>query len=138
MENANGCFGSKREETILYHTPCHDSFDGGGASLLGQLYKDVRRVADCCSEAGTLAVSRPDIAHAMLVRKRDSLAKAQAGTNATIIATNCPSCLSGLGRNREMGIMPQHMTVVLAEAIGGKNWMEEFAKLVQGAERVTF
>ncbi len=138
MENANGCFGSKREETILYHTPCHDSFDGGGASLLGQLYKDVRRVADCCSEAGTLAVSRPDIAHAMLVRKRDSLAKAQAGTNATIIATNCPSCLSGLGRNREMGIMPQHMTVVLAEAIGGKNWMEEFAKLVQGAEKVTF
>ena len=121
-----GQFGARRQETVLYHTPCHDSFDGAGAGLLGQLYKDVRSVANCCSEAGTLAVSRPDIAHAMLERKRESLVKAGAGSNATIIATNCPSCLSGLGRNREMGITPQHMAVVLAEAIGGPELDERF------------
>jgi Fe-S oxidoreductase len=138
METANGRFGEKRQETVLYHTPCHDSFDGAGASLLGQLYKDVRSVANCCSEAGTLAVSRPDIAFAMLERKRESLAKALTGSSAAVIATNCPSCLSGLGRNREMGIVPKHMTVVLAEALGGKDWMSEFTRLVAGAERVTF
>jgi Fe-S oxidoreductase len=138
MENANGQFGGRRPESILYHTPCHDSFDGAGAGLLGQLYKDVRSVANCCSEAGTLAVSRPDIAHAMLERKRESLAKAQTGNTATIIATNCPSCLSGLGRNREMGVMPKHMTVVLAEALGGDDWMNDFSRLVAGAEKVTF
>ena len=138
MENANGQFGARSSEPVLYHTPCHDSFDGGGANLLGRLYKDVKSVANCCSEAGTLAVSRPDIANAMLGRKRESLAKAQTESKATIIATNCPSCLSGLGRNREMGIMPKHMTVVLAEALGGKDWMDDFARLVAGAEKVTF
>jgi FAD/FMN-containing dehydrogenase/Fe-S oxidoreductase len=138
MENANGRFGPRRPGTVLYHTPCHDSFDGAGPRLLGQLYQEVRSVANCCSEAGTLAVSRPDIAHAMLERKRESLARAGAGSEAAIIATNCPSCLSGLGRNREMGITPQHMTVVLAEAIGGPDWMSEFARLVEGAEKVTF
>ena len=30
------------------------------------------------------------------------------------------------------------MTVVLAEAIGGPDWMSEFARLVEGAEKVTF
>ncbi len=138
MENANGQFGARRPEMILYHAPCHDSFDGAGPSLLGRLYKEVKSVDNCCSEAGTLAVSRPDIAHAMLERKRESLTKAQVGNTATIIATNCPSCLSGLGRNREMGVMPKHMTVVLAEALGGENWMNDFTRLVSGAEKVTF
>ena len=100
--------------------------------------QEVKSVANCCSEAGTLAISRPDIAHAMLERKRESLTKAQAGNNATIIATNCPSCLSGLGRNREMGLTPRHMAVVLAETLGGQDWMNEFARLVGGAEKVTF
>ncbi len=138
MENSRCEFGARRQETVLYHTPCHDSFDGAGAGLLGRLYQDVRSVANCCSEAGTLAVSRPDIAHAMLERKRESLVKAGAGSAATSIVTNCPSCLSGLGRNREVGVAPQHMTVVLAEAIGGPNWMIDFARLVEGAEKVTF
>ncbi len=138
MENAGNLIAERQEETILYHTPCHDSFDGGGASLLRQIYTDVRCVANCCSEAGTLAVSRPDIAHAMLERKRESLIKAKNGTGARVIATNCPSCLSGLGRNREMGILPKHMTVLLAEVIGGKDWMKDFSRLVTGAEKVTF
>ncbi|MFH0781877.1 MAG: DUF3683 domain-containing protein [Pseudomonadota bacterium] len=138
MENANGRFVNRRPEAILYHTPCHDSFDGNGPQLLGRLFTNVKSVANCCSEAGTLAVSRPDIAHAMLERKRESLAKAQIGCDAAIIATNCPSCLSGLGRNREMGITPKHMTVVLAETLGGQNWMSDFTRLVAGAEKVTF
>ncbi|MDK9709447.1 MAG: DUF3683 domain-containing protein [Desulforhopalus sp.] len=138
MAQANGRFAGKSAESVLYHTPCHDSLDGGGAHLLGQLYGKVTGVANCCSEAGTLAVSRPDIAYAMLERKRESIAKAQAGSTATIIATNCPSCLSGLGRNREMGVNPQHIAVLLAETLGGPSWMEEFTRLVARAEKVTF
>lgn len=138
LENANGRFLERKPGTILYHTPCHDSFDGAGAGLLGRLHAEVKSVPNCCSEAGTLAISRPDIAHAMLERKRESMEKAMAGNNATIIATNCPSCLSGLGRNREMGIMPRHMAVILAETLGGRNWVNEFSELVSGAEKVTF
>ncbi len=129
---------SKRAETVLYHTPCHDSFDGEGANLLGRFYEDVKNVPNCCSEAGTLAISRPDISNAMCERKRESIKKAQPDNNEVILATNCPSCLSGLGRNRDLNIQPQHMAVLLAETIGGANWHSEFAGLTGDAEKVTF
>jgi FAD/FMN-containing dehydrogenase/Fe-S oxidoreductase len=129
---------AKRQETVLYHTPCHDSIDGMGKNLLGRLVTTVKPVADCCSEAGTLAVSRPDIADAMRRRKRQSLERAMLGERTTTIATNCPSCLSGLGRNRDLGIMPQHITVLLAASLGGEQWRGEFASLAARAERVTF
>ena len=137
LENANGRFGGRRSETLLYHQPCHDSLEGMGKNLLGRLYAGVTSVPDCCSEAGTLAISRPDISSAMLARKRESLVKAMA-QGGTVIATNCPSCLSGLGRNRELGLSPRHMAVILAEALGGENWMSEFSRLVATAEKVTF
>jgi FAD/FMN-containing dehydrogenase/Fe-S oxidoreductase len=137
-ENSNGRFTAKHPAALLYHTPCHDSLDGDGPNLLGRLFTEARSVPNCCSEAGTLAISRPDISYAMLQRKRESLEKAMDGKNATVIATNCPSCLSGLGRSREMGFQPKHMAVILAEMVGGENWMEEFGRLVAGAEKVTF
>lgn len=139
LENTQRAYGDKRTETVLYHTPCHDSFDGDGPGLLGRLFTTVKSVPNCCSEAGTLAISRPDISYAMLKRKRESIANSiENSEKTTIIATNCPSCLSGLGRNGDLNIIPQHMTVVLAEAIGGPHWQKDFAALTAEAERVTF
>jgi FAD/FMN-containing dehydrogenase/Fe-S oxidoreductase len=138
MDNSKLEYGSKRPESVLYHTPCHDSFDGDGPNLLSRLYSSVKSVPNCCSEAGTLAISRPDISYAMLQRKRESIENAKSGEGPAIIATNCPSCLSGLGRNSDLNIAPQHMTVLLAEALGGLNWEEEFSSLVKRAEKVTF
>jgi len=138
LENSDlGC-GAKKTAPVLYHTPCHDSFDGAGPALLGRLFTTVNSVANCCSEAGTLAISRPDIAYAMLQRKRDSLVIAGAGEETAVIATNCPSCLSGLGRNHDLNIVPRHMAVLLAEDVGGENWEEEFTRLIATAEKVTF
>jgi Fe-S oxidoreductase len=74
----------------------------------------------------------------MLKRKRESIANAGIGEKTTIMATNCPSCLSGLGRNRDMNIIPRHMAVVLAESLGGQNWEKEFARLAAEGEKVTF
>ncbi len=138
LENSQQEYISKKSEPVLYHTPCHDSFDGDGPNILRRVYTTVKSVPNCCSEAGTLAVSRPDISYAMLQRKRESLANAGISEQSTIVATNCPSCLSGLGRNKDMNIIPQHMAVVLAEAIGGENWQTEFASLVADGEKVTF
>lgn len=139
LENTQRAYGDKRTETVLYHTPCHDSFDGDGPGLLGRLFTTVKSVPNCCSEAGTLAISRPDISYAMLKRKRESIANSiENSEKTTIIATNCPSCLSGLGRNGDLNIIPQHMTVALAEAIGGPHWQKDFAALTAEAERVTF
>jgi Fe-S oxidoreductase len=94
-------------------------------------------VTNCCSEAGTLAVSRPDISQAMLSRKRQSTTAAEPAPG-TIYATNCPSCLTGLGRNRQLGVVPRHLAVLLAEAEGGSAWQEGFAAIAARAEKVTF
>ncbi len=138
LENSNIDLGPKSSEEVLYHAPCHDSFDGNGPHLVGRLYSKVESVPHCCSEAGTLAISRPDISYAMLERKRASIAQACSGETTTVLATNCPSCLSGLGRNKDLNIKPQHIAVILAEILGGKSWMDGFSDLVLGAEKVTF
>jgi Fe-S oxidoreductase len=114
--------------TYLYHAPCHDSLDGKAQELLGKLggFGAVRAVPHCCSEAGTLSLSRPDISDAMLHRKREALAEAMPDIGTATVLTNCPSCVQGLGRSRDLGVRPQHLAVVLAEKISGRAWMERF------------
>ena len=110
----------------LYHAPCHDSLDGRGAALLAAAGAAVGAVPHCCSEAGTLALSRPDITGAMLHRKRAALAEARAGRpGSAVLLTNCPSCLTGLGRNRDLGVEPRHIAVELARALSGPGWLEQ-------------
>ncbi|PIE28263.1 hypothetical protein CSA57_14765, partial [candidate division KSB3 bacterium] len=104
-------------------------------------------IANCCSEAGTLALSRPDIANAMRLRKREQLEKGleqlAANGNANgaepFIATNCPSCLTGLGRNRDLGVKPIHIAVLLANRLSGDgSWQDELKTIAKEAERVVF
>jgi FAD/FMN-containing dehydrogenase/heterodisulfide reductase subunit C len=119
---------STGHEAYLYHAPCHDSLEGKALTVLEQLggFGSVTAVPNCCSEAGTLSLSRPDISAAMLHRKRGSLAEAMPeGGHATIL-TNCPSCMQGLGRNKSMGVVPQHLAVALAEKLSGKTWLKQF------------
>jgi FAD/FMN-containing dehydrogenase/Fe-S oxidoreductase len=138
LENLTEALPARSEEELLYHAPCHDSTDGQGAGLLRRLYKKVESVPHCCSEAGTLAVSRPDISLKMLERKRLSLETSLSTGQASTIATNCPSCLSGLGRNSDLPLKTEHMIVLLANHLAGENWLEKFRDLVAKAERVTF
>jgi len=66
------------EGDFLYHAPCHDSLDSRGAALFAAAGATIGVVPHCCSEAGMLALSRPDITGAMLHRKRAALAEARA------------------------------------------------------------
>lgn len=123
---------------VLYHQPCHDSLEGKGDSLLHQMSVDlVQSVPHCCSEAGTLALSRPDIAAAMFERKRVSLThhRSAISTPAQII-TNCPACLNGLGRQR-LGSC-KHMAVAMANAIAQKQWRKSVTKHLAGAQVIRF
>ncbi|QQG66179.1 DUF3683 domain-containing protein [Desulfobulbus oligotrophicus] len=139
LEHAPEHFTKTPTRSFFYHAPCHDSLQGEGPLMLRQIGGQVTSVPGCCSEAGTLALSRPDITGAMLKRKRDELDSAISRENsATVIATNCPSCLSGLGRNRDRGVTPQHLAVLLAENLGGDSWRNELEELVKSAEVVTF
>ncbi len=139
LEQAPDLFTQDKERHFLYHAPCHDSLKGEGPLMLHRLAGKIDAIDGCCSEAGTLALSRPDIACAMLQRKRDYLMPhiEQHGVGQTIV-TNCPSCISGLGRNRGLGVTPQHLAVLLAQTLGGEQWPGELKSLVKGTEVVTF
>jgi Fe-S oxidoreductase len=108
-------------------------------ALLQAAGATVAAVPHCCSEAGTLALSRPGITGAMLHRKRTSLAEARAGqAGRAVLLTNCPSCLTGLGRNRDLGIEPRHIAVELARALSCPGWFEMLRERARTAQPVRF
>lgn len=127
------------EGSYMYHAPCHDSLDGKAASVLQKLggFGAVTAVPHCCSEAGTLSLSRPDITGDMLHRKREAFAEVLDGEQGTVL-TNCPSCLQGLGRNRDMGVKPVHIAVALAEKHSGAEWKKKFRTQAGRAKPVSF
>lgn len=124
----------------LYHKPCHDSLDDGAASLLRTYGRyDVSLVEHCCSESGTLALSRPDIAEAMRKRKFDTLSGAvKPSVGQSLVLTNCPSCLQGLGRNVSLNIEPRHIAEELAVNAGGTMWETELRYMLRDVDTVLF
>ncbi|MDR3739260.1 MAG: DUF3683 domain-containing protein [Terracidiphilus sp.] len=122
----------------LYHAPCHDSLEDKAAQTLKQLggFDRITAVPHCCSEAGTLSLSRPDITDALLNRKREAIAEASSEPHPTIL-TNCPSCIQGLGRNRDL-VEPKHIAVALAEKHSGKDWQKRFVDRAQKATAIRF
>ena len=124
----------------LYHAPCHDSLDGTAAEVFAKLggYQ-IEAVPHCCSEAGTLALSRPDITGSMLHRKTEAVKEALRNRPAgATILTNCPSCLQGLGRNTGLGLRPRHIAVEIAERLTGTGWADELRLQVSRAKAIHF
>ncbi len=132
--------GQRGTNAYLYHAPCHDSLEGEGAKIIMETFDaSVTAVPSCCSESGTMALSRPDISGAMLTRKKQALEMALEKEQATQILTNCPSCISGLSRNgAKLGIHPMHLAEKLAISIGGKQWQDELKGMLDTIEVVTF
>ncbi len=140
--------GLEIEDSVpcLYHAPCHDSLKENAHGMLTTAGMDITCVPYCCSEAGTLALSRPDISHAMFLRKQDALAKINGnginrkglngGVKVTKILTNCPSCVQGLGRQN--GVEPVHLAEELARLTGGRDWIRKFREMARSPEVVTF
>ncbi len=127
--------GVQLKGRCLYHPPCHDSLEGRGEVLLRTIApQGVEMVPHCCSEAGTLALSRPDIAAAMLARKRGELAPRLVPAPQPRLLTNCPACLNGLARHAL--IPPQHLAVALAEACDPANWRQSVTRHLSQAELI--
>jgi Fe-S oxidoreductase len=123
----------------LYHAPCHDSLDGEGEALLARLGRPATAVPHCCGEAGTLALSRPDISAAMRSRKRHAFnAAIEEAGGATRVLTNCPACISGLGRNRGLGLGVRHLAEELAHGVDGDDWLEKSREWQRRAQVVSF
>jgi Fe-S oxidoreductase len=130
-----GCDGN------LYHAPCHDSLGGAGTQVLEQVAGvKISLSGRCCSEAGTMAMSRPDIAKRLRATKANEIAAVmgETGNAVSSVLTNCPSCLQGLSRQQNSTVKAEHIVVAWARALGGVGWKREFKLMLKNAERVNF
>ncbi len=127
---------------FLYHEPCHTPLKhyGSGKVINAVLGAEAGDSGSCCGEAGTLAVSRPDIAGKVRARKEEEVRRAiqgisqHAGKDAEKILTSCPSCLQGLARiEAETGLEADYIVVELVRNLLGENWQDDFVgKVKQG------
>ncbi len=121
----------------LYNDPCHSPIKHYNpmevaSKLLGG---NVALSDRCCGEAGTFAVSRPDIATQVRFRKQQELQKGIGGLEAdggapgsqSKLLTTCPACLQGLSRYRdEVPVAADYIVTQLAANRLGEGWRESF------------
>lgn len=133
----------------VYHDPCHTPIKNYDptkltSDLMGQ---EVALSDRCCGEAGTFAVSRPDIASQLRFKKEESLRESlvkQTGndtaTNGNVkILTNCPACQQGLSRYADdTGMDTDYIVVEMMKHMHGEKWQNEFVERVTkgGIEKV--
>lgn len=133
----------------LYHEPCHTPMKTYNSitvasALMGQ---EVHLSDRCCGEAGTFAVSRPDIAVQVKSRKEEELYQEirtlagsdRARSGNVKMLTSCPACQQGLERYSEStGLDIDYNVVELLRQRHGENWAQEFIERVQrgGIERI--
>ncbi|WP_018864824.1 DUF3683 domain-containing protein [Thioalkalivibrio sp. ARh3] len=121
----------------MYHDPCHSPMKSHkptdvAGKLLGQ---EVLQSNRCCGEAGTFAVSRPDIATQVRFRKQEELHKGirqltgeEKAENGNVkLLTSCPACQQGLSRYREdTGLDTDYIVVEMANRLMGEGWQKDF------------
>jgi FAD/FMN-containing dehydrogenase/Fe-S oxidoreductase len=143
LDNATGV-------KYLYHKPCHDPMkQQEGTQVIKDLLKteDVLFSDRCCSEAGTMATSRPDIAEQLRFRKTIELqngiqeltGETKADKGNVKILTSCPACQQGLNRYEgETGLKTDYIVVELAKNSLGDQWQKDFVKQLKldGVEKV--
>ena len=131
----------------IYHDPCHSPIKNQQpievASKL--MRQPVELTTRCCSESGTLATARPDIAHQLFNRKLESMQQArevvQAGDSHVPVKclTSCPACQQGLSRYEKLtNISTDYIVVELARLNYGEKWLDSFLQKLShgGMEKV--
>ena len=133
----------------LYHDPCHTPMkQHNPITVAGNLLNAEVALSDrCCGEAGTFAVSRPDIATQVRFRKQEELQKGirdftgeDAASNGNVkLLTSCPACQQGLSRYRDdTNLETDYIVVELAGKLLGERWRMEFFESTRkgGIEKV--
>jgi FAD/FMN-containing dehydrogenase/Fe-S oxidoreductase len=134
-----------------YHDPCHspmkrhDPLTVVNTLMNGSTNGQIGLNDRCCGEAGTLAISRPDISTQVRFRKEEELRagaeriRADGHGGAVRVLTSCPSCLQGLSRYADdVGIDADYIVVEIARHLLGTDWMSEYVRRANagGIERV--
>ena len=136
----------------MYHDPCHTPMKTHQPmKVVNQLMGGgVQQNERCCGEAGTLAVTRPDISTQIRYRKEEEMKKGVTALRQTAqngdafkgevkILTSCPSCLQGLARYADdTGVSADYIVVEIAKSVLGPDWMRDYVEMANhgGIERV--
>jgi len=133
----------------MYHDPCHTPMKHYNPNQVANtlMGSEVLLSDRCCGEAGTFAVSRPDIATQVRFRKQEELhlgveqltGSGTASQGNVKILTSCPACQQGLSRySDETGLETDYIVVELANHLLGDNWQKRFVEQAKqgGIERV--
>ncbi len=136
---------NESEYQYTYHDPCHTPIKRYEPITLARdiMRSPVEMSERCCGEAGTLATSRPDIAHQLFSHKLKSMedAKSRLGDNTKPVKclTACPACQQGLSRyEKQTAISTEFMVVELARLNFGEDWQQQFLQKMTngGIEKV--
>jgi FAD/FMN-containing dehydrogenase/Fe-S oxidoreductase len=130
----------------VYHDPCHSPIKTRAPLevVRGLTAQSTLLTPRCCGEAGTLAVTRPDVSTQVRFRKeaelRSAVAAARADGGADVkVLTSCPACLQGLAKfDHDTGAHADYIVVELARRLLGENWLTDFVGRANegGIERV--
>ncbi|MFN4263156.1 MAG: DUF3683 domain-containing protein [Thioalkalivibrionaceae bacterium] len=133
----------------VYHDPCHSPMKTyKPVDVVSQLTgMDVPNSDRCCGEAGTFAVSRPDIATQVRFRKLEELKSnvreltgAERAVEGSVkLLTACPACQQGLSRYRDdTGLETDYIVVEMANRLLGEGWQTSFVDRARqgGIEKV--
>ena len=135
----------------MYHDPCHspmklqDPLKTVNTLITTVDGQKIEKNDRCCGEAGTLAVSRPDISTQIRFRKEEEMIKgtgklrADGFTGDVKVLTSCPACLQGLSRyNEDSGTDADYIVVEIARRLLGENWLPEYVARANdgGIERI--
>ena len=135
------------ETKYILHDPCHTPVKQQvPIQVATELMQQPVELTDrCCSESGTLATARPDIAHQLFTRKLESMQDAkkvvQAGDNKAEVKclTTCPACQQGLSRYEKLtGMSTDYIVVEMARQKYGDQWLNDFLQKIShgGMEKV--
>ncbi|RFA26559.1 FAD-linked oxidase [Alkalilimnicola ehrlichii] len=141
--------GGEGDTKYMYHDPCHTPMKTyKPQDVVNQLMgTDVKMNDRCCGEAGTFAVSRPDIAKQVRFRKEEEINKDLTTLTGEPVAekekvkmlTSCPACLQGLSRYEgDTGIEADYIVIEMASKLLGEKWQDEFVEKARsgGIEKV--
>ncbi len=132
---------------FIYHDPCHSPMKTHLPIKVVNQLMGTRVLLNerCCGEAGTFAVTRPDIATQVRFRKEEELRKAMTtlrtdgNSNKVKILTSCPACQQGLSRySNDVQTEAGYIVVEIARQRLGNNWLQDYVTKANdaGIERV--
>jgi Fe-S oxidoreductase len=133
---------NSEKNKLFYHEPCHTPLKHHGyEKTFKELFSDKPvDIPNCCGEAGTLALSRPDISNILRLRKEKNITGYKLNGELEVLTT-CPSCVMGLSKlNGNHKVLGKSLVVFNAEQFLGKDWQKKFIRTIKknGLEKILF